>query len=256
MKYIATILLFILTTAAFGQMDTSIIKITRKQYHEYVFKERQCPTDNDTGVADSAFSDVKEISYPEIKTGNQTLNKFINDTIRKITTVNELKKTSKIAWKYDCIEDKPQELYGDYKINFINSRYLSLTITSDTYAGGGGNGAGHSQTALTFDLQKRKIMLLRDVVKKHVDSAVYDIIIAEMKALSAGLFGQFGEINNPTLFHFTSALDQPIAIKKDRVIIYWNVSWGSRSSCEDINIYFAQHGNLFDKKFIEPVRNK
>ncbi len=184
------------------------------------------------------------------------MNKFINDTIRKIVGVNEVLQTSRRSWKYTCIDDKPSELYITYKINFVNSRYLSLTIISDEYAGGGANGASHEQTALTFDLQKRKILLLKNAVKKQYDSTVYRIVVEQMKASSPDLFDQFGAADNPDLFHFTSTLDHPIAIKKDRIIIYWDVSWGGRSSREEINIYFDKYAHLFDKKFIETVRKK
>lgn len=256
MRYSPTIFLLLWITAASGQIDTSKIKIAPKHYYAYAFGDRQCYTEGDSTEGDSVITDVKEITYPGIETDNRALMQFMNDTIRKIAGINDVAETRPRVWLYACSEDKPAEAYMDYKINFVNRRYLSLTITTDEYAGGGCNGSSHNQTALTFDLRRRKTMLLKDVIKEQYDRMVYHIAVAELKASSPGLFGEFGETDNPNLFHFTSTRDHPIAIEKDRIILYWEVNWGTHPGPEDIPIYFAKYANLFDKKFLKKVRKK
>lgn len=255
-KCISTLFLVTLAASAYGQMDTSKIRITSKHAYSYTFQEMQCDVPGDSTVSDSAFSDVKEITYPVIKTSDLTLQQFINDTIQTIVKANEFPDTLPRVWNYNCIDDKPSEFYVDYKTNFINSRYLSLTIISDETAGGGANGSSHYQTALTFDLQERKILLLKDVVKNKYDSVIYNMVVAQLKALLPDLFGQSEHANNPDLFQFTSTLNLPIAIKKDGIIIYWDVYLGTHPCSEEINIRFDEHTNLFHRKFIKRVLRK
>ncbi len=261
MKYFPTIFLFILTISAIGQIDTSKIKIKTKTYYEYTLKATNECNHTDSIYIDyvPAYSDIKEISYPYIKTADTSLNSFINDTIEKIVQVNELnrpspKKDKDIEWL--CLDDKPSEFYLDYKINSVSSKYISLTIATADYACCGANGAGHGQTPLTFDLSKRKLLILKDIIYSKYDSTVYNIIIKEMKQSNPNLFNEGGEINNPNLFHFASTLDFPFALKDDRLIIYWYIGWGCCYSYADINIYFDKYPDLFDKNFLTTVQKK
>jgi len=243
--------LFLLCTNVYGQIDTNKINITTKQYYEFDYGPPECEIDYD-----SVIIDVKKISYPIVKTPDETLNKFLNNTIRKITGVNELKGSPEKKVKIHVCEDYLSEFYMTYALNFKNSRYLSFTFSTDWNAGGGGSGTTHDQIALTFDLVKNKTLLLKDIIKAQYDTDVYNISITELKKAVPTLFGQYGEIDNPQLFQFTSTLNFPVAVKKEGVVIYWKLSWGGRSAAEEVIIRFDKYANIFDKDFLTAVKNK
>ena len=190
MKIFSTLLLFIFSTLAFGQVDSSNLKISKRVYYKYSFKERECYTDNDSLISesdslvkDSVISEIEEMSYPIVKTLNKKLEKFLNDSIHNFFEVNELNTTSsEFSWSLTCMDDKPDEFSRNFKINFINSRYLSLTMLLDWEAGGGANGASHQQKAISFDLKKRKILFVKDIIEEKYDSLIYKEIISQIKA--------------------------------------------------------------------------
>ncbi len=243
--------LFFLCTNVYGQIDTSKISITTKQYYEVNYVSPECEIDYD-----SVINDVKAISYPIVKTPDETLNKFLNNSIRKVTGVYEFKGSSEKTEKIHVCEDYLSEFYMTYVLNFKNSRYLSFTFTSDWYVGGGGSVANHDQVALTFDMASSKTILLKDIIKDQYNTEVYNISISQLKKAVPTLFGEYGEIDNPQLFQFSSTLNFPVAIKKEGVVIYWNLSWDARSAAEEVIIYFDKYSHLFNKHFLKAVKRE
>ncbi len=249
-KMFRVFFLFLLCTNVYGQIDTNKISITTKQYFEYKYDhEAVCEIDYD-----SVISDEKVISCPFVKTPDETLNKFLNNTIRKMTGVNELKGSfKKVNWNYKC-EDRPSEFYLKYALNFKNSKYLSFIFSTEEYSGAG-SGSAHDQVPLTFDLVSSKTLLLKDIIKDQFDTDVYNISISQLRKAVPSLFEQYGEIDNPQLFHFTSTLNFPIAVKKEGVAIYWKLSWGGRSSAEEVIIPYDKYAHIFDKEFLTAVKS-
>ncbi|WP_156140719.1 hypothetical protein [Sporocytophaga myxococcoides] len=279
-KMIRVFFLFLLCSNVYGQIDTSKISITNRTYYEYTFSnqdedeydyddygydedeyevEYENDSDNeleqDQANYDSVLLDLKEIFYPIVKTPNKTLDKFINNTIKDRIGINEFKGSSeKLTLNFEGV-DRPSEFYMTYVLNFKNSRYLSFTFSTDEYSGGG-SGSAHDQIALTFDLVKSKTLLLKDIVKDQYDTDVYNISITQLKKAVPTLFGEYGEIDNPQLFHFVSTLNFPVAIKKEGVVIYWNLNWGARSAAEEVIIRFDQYSHIFKNDFLKTVKSK
>ncbi|MBO9701000.1 MAG: hypothetical protein J7604_12375 [Sporocytophaga sp.] len=243
--------LFLLCTNVYGQIDTNKISITTKQYYEYEYDHGNFVCEIDY---DSVISEEKVISYPLVKTPDETLNIYLNTTIRKTAGVYEFKGSKKVNWNYKC-EDRPSGIYLRYDLNYKNSMYLSFTFYTDEYSGAGSS-SNHDWIALTFDLGKRKTLLLKDVIKTQFDTNVYNISISQLKKTVPTLFEEYGEVHNPQLFHFTSALNFPVAIKKEGVAIYWNLSWGIHFACEEVIIPFDKYAHIFDKGFLTTVMSK
>lgn len=281
-KMIRVFFLFLLCTNVYGQIDTRKISITSKTYFEYTFSNQDehdyddygyddenedeygNDSDNDSDneleqgqtYYDSVLIDEKEISYPIVKTPNENLNKFINNTIKERIGINEFKGSFEKLTLNFVGGARPSEFYMAYVLNFKNSRYLSFTFTSDCYAGGGGSGATHNQLALTFDMADSRTLLLKDIIKDEFDTEVYNISISQLKKVVPALFGEYGESSNPQLFDFTSTLNFPIAIKKEGVVIYWNLSWGARSAAEEVIIRFDKYSHIFNKNFLKAVKRE
>ncbi|MCR6640974.1 MAG: hypothetical protein NVV82_18770 [Sporocytophaga sp.] len=243
--------LFLLCTNVYGQIDTSKISISTKQYYEFDYGPPECDIDYD-----SVINDVKAISYPIVKTPDETLNKVLNNNIRKISGVHELKGSFEKTVGIHACEDYLSEYNLTYILNFKNSRYLSFTFSTDWYSGGGGSGVTHGQVALTFDMANSKTLLLKDIIIEQYDTEVYNISISQLKKVVPALFGEYGESSNPQLFDFTSTLNFPIAIKKEGVVIYWNLSWGARSAAEEVIIRFDKYSHIFNRNFLKAVKRE
>ncbi len=141
-----------------------------------------------------------------------------------------------------------------YKVNFISSYFISITIDIDSYAGGGGNGSSHARIALTFDLVNRKIITTSDIFNKPSFPSVYNIFKEQFNSL------QNDEINCYEKFNRSDSLfwvqNSPFALYTDKIILYTAVSYGHGYYDGEIIYEFEKFPDIFDKKFLSIIMKK
>jgi hypothetical protein len=266
---ISMLIFLLISHNCFGQIAPSKIKIERGVYHGYICKEEsQCPSDEDTieysNIDSTAvngktgclvYGEIIDITYPIITTSDPILDKFIKDTIEYFIRLNELtdyqKCDSSISANWKCVFDKPSETRINFSVTYLNSNFLSITISKDGEAGGGASGASYGLIAFTFDLAKRKLLTLKDIVKRDKDSTLYNIAIIQLKKDIPQFFTEF---DNPSLFQFKSLLDKPFVISKDKITIYWNINAGERNFDAPVDIYFDNNTDLFNRGFLNKMK--
>ena len=249
---IRTLLILLLFYSQFvsGQVDASKIKTISKEFNRYEFSEEQDDSSSSLPLMTESF----EATYPEIKTPDPLLNKFINDTIQKIIGIYRSKGVSKrIIHDYTSILDKPSEIDINFSANFISPQYISVTIRRDWEAGGGANGSSHYRIPLSFDLVNKKIVSFLDILEEKEYQMAYDILFEKFKGytkdeMQLELYRNHQYLNN--------MLDSWVAIFVDEVIIFRNVSYGGKSADEEISLDFKTHSNLFKKGFLKRIKAK
>lgn len=264
---IRILILLLFSYSSFGQIDTSKVKIEKQFYHGSHCKEKECFLEDsvqDTNIAslgkvdnaDSVFAEIINITCPIIITSNPKLDKFINDTIEKVIGIHKLIRYHECnsSENWSCLSDKPDILEKNFNVTFFNTSFLSLTISEDWEACCGASGANHNQTAFAFDLTKRELLTLKNIIKKGNDSTLYNIAIAQLRKSIPQFFSEYAKIDNPSLINFRSLLDDPFVISKNKITIYWSISAGGRGFDEPIDIYFDGYPNLFLKSFLVKVK--
>jgi hypothetical protein len=236
---IRTFFILLFYTSAYGQVDPSKVKIVTKTYHACISSENESVS----------------AAYPFILTPNKQLNKFINDTIQKIVRVERKNRSRKInCWDGIDLDSKPAESYITYQINLVNSRFISLTIQLDSYAGGGANGASHIFFPLTFDLKENKILKLKDAIINEFDSLIYESIINQLKQTNQNLITSFE--NEENLQTISNILSNSISLNKHGITVYWPLSYGHGETYADVTLSFDKFEGIFDKGFIGLIRQK
>jgi hypothetical protein len=248
-----TLLFLIFPIITFGQVDTNQIKISSKDYYEYILAENGSSCiDIEIDSTVIVYEEIFEYQYPYIQTPDTSLNKFMNDTIFGIVGRNN---NSLIKRKYNwlCIWDMASENSMDYNVNLISPFFISITINLHSYAGGGANGASHDKIPLTFDLVNKKILTTTDVFNKKYYKIAYDILLQQFKTYTTDeiQMEKFKETN-----FLPWIIDRPVAILQDKIIFYQNVSYGGKSADAEIIFEFEKYPEIFNKKIIRQITRK
>jgi hypothetical protein len=242
------LLLLIFPFSLYGQVDTNGVKVIRKVYHECV----KSPEETEVPI----YLEDITIVYPYIKTPNQKINKFINDTIQKMIGVyggKDWYDSINCSYNGIDIETKPAQTDISYYINFINSKFISLTLRTDQEACCGANGTSHLQIPLTFNLSEPQILKVKDILNSNKDSILCKIVNEQLLQDNKDLIQSFN--NDLELETLMRILDHPIAINSKGIIIYWTLSYGHGSVDAEINLAFDKYPELFNKTLVASIKN-
>ncbi len=244
------ILLFMLlfSTCLFAQKVQDKIHITTRSYYQYMWT-KELSSCNDIEPIDTASvrcTWIVAYQYPYFITSDSKFTYRINKAVKSTFDYSEPSSKRLQLNSWNCPDDKPGEDLMNYKIHFNGPSFLSFTIYKDYEPSGMGNGFRHDAIPFTFDLAKKKLLRLGDIIKDHCDTIVQRIIITQLKNSYPDLFAETGEINNPGLFKPFSTLGDPFVIKLRSIILYYPLSFGGKSAYEEIEIKFSEHPELFD----------
>lgn len=240
-----------------AQMDTSLIKIITRTHNHYAFTTENYCEETDTvpfqdTTAYLGLSSVTEYQYPELRTPDSVLNKSVNDILlNTFALTNPSQEPHSASWT--CIFNKPFEEYMYYKVAAKTRSMFCITLFKDEYAAGGGSGAGHEAYPFTFDLRKKRRLVLGDILKKEVAADVNTIVTLQLKRSSPELFEPGGEVHNPQLFEAINLSGNNFEMNETGIVLYWMINYGAKHNFEEIKISFHEHPELFNAKKIKAL---
>ena len=226
-------------------------KIIEKHFHECVYYK-------DEETNDSSVSEDIHVTYPFIITANKKINSLINTTVQKRTGVYRKMNMPPCEWDTSDYYNKPGEINRTYKINITNQNLLSLTISEDAQAGGGGSGAAQKYYPLTFDLASGKVYRLRDIITPQYQKKVYSLIKNKFKEerYEAGYYN-YNEEEDMELKNIHEILDHNVSVSSKGIMVYW--AFFVHGCCiRDYEAFlsFKTYRNYFNESFLKKLATK
>ena len=239
------ILVFILLCSLFQAQSTSHLRLSTRYLNHYSLSDTppECPNTKESDTTSSFYDWILNYAYPYASCSDSSLSGLINRAVRStLDYTGKPERVRKVHW--NCPADKPGQEVMNYRLCIKNEQFLSFTLFKDTEPAGFGNGFAHVAWPFTFDLKKKKILVLNDILKAEADSTLSKRVWESIKTSGANLEGLTEEESSQTSTAGFSVMHFYFALTRHSLRIYVPLNYGGKSSYEDFEFKLSDLESL------------
>jgi len=189
--------------------------------------------------------EVVEVVYPHVKTLDSSLSQFVNGTIQSkvVSLFGEIVNYPTKDQKKKASDDASQH-HLVYSVDLVNESALSLTLKESNIACCGAAGAEHAAYPYTFDLKKRQLLTIGDIIEPTELESLKGIVLQSARN---------NEEVSPTALETMEALMEEIGnssfqLHKEGVRLLLPNLGGHWASYISVDINFDDYPSLFKEE--------